>query len=202
MVLHRATSPSLALLILGLPLLAQGAARMMLYKEQQERCRPFLPPVATKGQWKVIGGTGQVVQSSHPKLLPIGKGKGWKVSSGAYNPVRKQMVLEVKNHSIALFLRQPLTDGKKISFTATTCGGPPINSLITPGLFFSEGDASFSGSFTKRGKALEGTMLGRSPFYLTDATGFPGLLENNPTMGSATINFTLSLMPGRSNASF
>ena len=201
MVIFRLPILSFVLLI-GLPLAA--ANRLTLYKEQRARCLPFLPAVSTKDQWAVNGGSGMVVKSSHPNVLPIGKGNGWKVSSGAYNPERRQITLVVKNRYIALFLQQLPTEANQTNFTATTCGSaddpaPLISQLIQPGLFFDRGDATISGTLKKSGSTITGVLKAKSPFYLSDATGFPGLKDNAVTNGSAEVRFTLDIKPGRSN---
>jgi hypothetical protein len=189
-------------LLIGLPLAA--ANRSTFYLEQRERCLPFLPAVSTKDQWAVDGGSGRVVKSSHPNVLPIGKGNGWKVFSGAYNPERKQITLVVKNRYIALFLQNSPTEANQINFTATTCGSaddsaPLIHRLVQPGLFFDRGDDNFSGTLMKSGSTITGVLKAKSPFYLSDATGFPGLKDNAVTNGSAEVRFTLDIKSGRSN---
>jgi hypothetical protein len=189
-------------LLIGLPVAA--ANRSTLYLEQRERCLPFLPAMSTKDQWAVTGGSGKVVKSSHPNVLPIGKGNGLTVSSGAYNPEKKQITLVVENRYIVLFLQKSLTEANQVNFTATTCGfaddsAPLIHSLIQPGLFFGRGDASISGTLKKSGNKISGVLKANSPFYLSDAAGFPGLRDNAVTNGSAEVGFTLGIKPGRSS---
>lgn len=187
--------------------------------EQRYECFPFLPTIQTSGQYQVIGGNGEITQSNYPKVLPSGLRKDLRISSGGYNPTKKQITLVVKNRYISIFLKEPLAENKPVEFIARPCGSvvdgaPRINKFITPELFFESGVFdipcsfpqsqtivcfSFKGKLTKKGNKIQGTFAAQAGFYLTDNHDFPGFQNYKPYKGLAEGKFSLSLQPGRSN---
>lgn len=162
--------------------------------EKRYECFPFLPTIQTSGQYQVIGGNGEITQSNYPQVLPPAFGKDLRISSGVYNPTKKQITLVVRNRYISIFLKEPLTENKLVEFMARPCGSvetgsPRINKFITPELFFSESNIglpcnfpkqtmvcfSFKGKLTKKNNNIEGTFGAQAKFLLTDNHDFPAL---------------------------
>lgn len=185
---------------------------------EKSECFPFIPSVQTSGQYQVIGGKGEITKSSHPKVVPIGLGKNFQISSGTYNPTKKQITLVVRNRYISIFLKEPLAENKSVEFMARPCGSvvygsPRINDFITPELFFSESNNglpcsfpeqtrvcfSFKGKLTKKNNNVQGTFTAQAKFFLTDNHDFPGFQNYEPYQGLAEGKFSLILQSGRSN---
>ncbi|MFN6338971.1 MAG: hypothetical protein ACK41W_09665 [Cyanobacteriota bacterium] len=161
----------------------------------RSQCFPFLGATTIPGELTIASGNGEVTSSSHPKILKPGFGKTWKLSSGGYNPKKKQLMLVLKDRYFGLFLEKPLRDGQAIKFKAEPCGevnqfGILLGDMIRPGLFFDFGQRRFDGTLTKTGDRLQGTFMATSGFYLSDQPGKEGL-------GKATGRFAFQLKPGK-----
>jgi hypothetical protein len=187
--------------------------------ETEYKCFPFLPNTQTSGQYQVVGGNGEITQSSHPKVLPPGFGRGFSISSGGYNPAKKQIMLVVKDRYISIFLKQPLVDNKSVEFIARPCGSSSsfaerIHGMITSGLFFDSNVFDipcsfprpqtfvcfyFQGTLMKGKNKIQGKFTTQSGFHLTTNKDHPELKSNKIYKGFAQGKFTLNLKPGRSN---
>ena len=159
------------------------------------QCFPFLGRSPIPGELTVVSGGGEVISSSHPKLLKPGFGRSWKVSAGGYNPEQKRLMLVIKDRYFGLFLKQPLKDNQPIAYRAEPCGevnetGMLLGRMLRPGLFFLLGQRGFEGALTKTGNRLNGTFFASSGFYLTANPG-------QTMIGKAKGRFSLQLKPGK-----
>ncbi len=199
-------------------LMSQNVFSGVQAAETEYECFPFLPTIQASEQYQVVGGNGEVIQSSHPKILPLGFGRGFSISSGGYNPVKQQIMLVVKDRYISIFLKQPLVDNKSVNFIARTCGSSSsfasrIHKMITPGLFFDSGVFdipcsfarpqtlvcfNFQGTLMKEKNKIQGEFMAQSGFHLTTNKDHPELKSNKIYKGFAQGKFTLNLKPGRS----
>lgn len=205
--------------LLPLVWIHQNTSSIAQSAEKEHECFPFLPNSQVPGQYQITNGNGEITRSSHSKVVPVGFGRNWRISSGGYNPIKKQIMLVIKNRYIGIFLKRTLTNNKSVPFIARTCGSSSsfasrIHRLITPGLFFesrvfdipcSFPDSqttvcfAFQGTLIKKNNRIQGEFSASSGFFLTDNHSFPELKINKPLKGSVQGKFTLNLKPGRSN---
>jgi hypothetical protein len=164
---------------------------------EHDQCFPFLGRTPIPGEMSVVSGNGEVTTSSHPKILKPGFGKTWKVSSGGYNPRKKQLMVVIKDRYYSLFLDKPLSEGKTIAYRFENCGkvnefAVTLGEAIRPGLFFTFWKKRFAGTVKQSGNRLQGTFAVSAGFYLTDKPG-----QN--AIGSATGRFAFQLKSGKSS---
>ncbi|MEB3259102.1 MAG: hypothetical protein VKP63_00565 [Cyanobacteriota bacterium] len=161
------------------------------------QCFPFLGRTPIPGELSIVSGSGEVTTSSHPTVLKPGFGKGWKVSSGGYNPQKKQLMVVIKDRYYSLFLDKPLADGQTVAYRAENCGGVNefgvlLGEAIRPGLFFTPLKQRFAGKIKRSGNRLQGTFAVSAGFYLTDK-------PDQESIGSAKGRFAFQLKPGKSS---
>lgn len=187
--------------LVGLGLFSSGLAALTIIPfgsysaDGRVQCFPFLGRSAIPGEMSIVSGNGEVISSSHPKLLKPGFGKNWKISSGGYNPSKKQLMVVIKDRYFGLFLEKPLSDGQSIAYRAEPCGevnefGILLGDMIRPGLFFNFGKRRFVGTLKRTGNRLQGTFIASAGFYLSDKPDEEG-------MGNARGRFTFQLKPGK-----
>ncbi len=189
--------------LIGLGLISSGLAALTLIPfvpynaASRVQCFPFLGRSPIPGEMSIVSGNGEVLSSSHPKVLKPGFGKTWKISSGGYNPSKKQLMVVIKDRYFGLFLEKPLSEGQSIKFRAEPCGevnefGILIGDMIRPGLFFNFGKRRFAGTLKRTGNRLQGTFMASAGFYLSDKPGEEGI-------GNARGRFTFQLKPGKAS---
>jgi hypothetical protein len=189
------------LLLTGLLVPSLAALMLLPYGSFQAagraQCFPFLGRQPIPGEMSIVSGNGEVVTSSHPKVLKPGFGKTWKVSSGGYNPRKKQLMVVIKDRYFAIFLDKPLAEGQAIGYRAEPCGevndvGILLGEAIRPGLFFTLAKRRFTGTLKQTGPRLQGTFAASAGFYLSDT-------PDQDAIGSAKGRFAFQLKPGKSS---
>lgn len=213
------TGISLFVLLSSCYLIRQNNSPTVQATENKHKCFPFLPVSQTAGQYQVVGAHGEITQSSHPQLLPPGFGKKLAISSGGYNPGKRQIMLVIRDRYIGLFLKQPLIDNKSVEFIARPCGSVSsfalrVHNLIRPELFFQSDVFKvpcsfpqpetlvcfyFQGTLMKQKNKIQGKFSAQAGFYLTDTHTVPELKAIDPYEGVAQGTFILELKPGRSH---
>jgi hypothetical protein len=143
---------------------------------------------------KITNGKGKIIESSHPRLIPIDI--SIEGVTGGYNPRSRQMMLEINDRMVELYLLQPLTENQPVKFivkkiTRDNEEGKSISEIISNKYIASiESDFVTEGTLWKIGNQINGNFKTEGVITLNQ---FFGRYE-----GAITGEFSLNVEPHQS----
>ncbi|MGK7879173.1 MAG: hypothetical protein AB4060_03605 [Crocosphaera sp.] len=158
--------------------------------------------LAAIGYLRVVEGTGSITKSNYPQIVPPQTTTS-KVNTGAYNPQKRTIILNIQDRRVELKLKAPLVENKPIQFTAKYAGrfsyeAPPLLTAfpsIMAGLALDHGFQT-QGTLEKKQNQING-RFDSSAFFSWWSGESPGTGLPDSGNGSVSGQFTLKVQPGQ-----